>query len=73
MDQEEVDVVQSLDKDRGITLEDFKLIKMHMANCNYPFRIFLFFFFIYFFFKILFINGFLISYWLPPSPPVLLV
>ncbi|XP_023532063.1 cyclin-C1-1-like isoform X1 [Cucurbita pepo subsp. pepo] len=32
MDQEEVDVVQSLDKDRGITLEDFKLIKMHMAN-----------------------------------------
>ncbi|XP_050934984.1 cyclin-C1-1-like isoform X5 [Cucumis melo] len=32
LDQEEVDVVQSLDKDRGITLEDFKLIKMHMAN-----------------------------------------
>ncbi|KAJ7961603.1 Cyclin family protein [Quillaja saponaria] len=32
LDQEEVDVVQQLDKDRGITLEDFKLIKMHMAN-----------------------------------------
>ncbi|XP_040994786.1 cyclin-C1-2-like isoform X1 [Juglans microcarpa x Juglans regia] len=32
LDQEEVDVVHPLDKDKGITLEDFKLIKMHMAN-----------------------------------------
>lgn len=32
LDQEEVDVVQQLDKEKGITLEDFKLIKMHMAN-----------------------------------------
>ncbi|KAA8550577.1 hypothetical protein F0562_002261 [Nyssa sinensis] len=32
LDQEEVDVVQPLDKEKGITLEDFKLIKMHMAN-----------------------------------------
>uniref|UniRef100_A0A5B7BE40 Putative cyclin-C1-2 isoform X1 n=1 Tax=Davidia involucrata TaxID=16924 RepID=A0A5B7BE40_DAVIN len=32
LDQEEVDVVQTLDKEKGITLEDFKLIKMHMAN-----------------------------------------
>ncbi|CAI0426408.1 unnamed protein product [Linum tenue] len=32
MDPEDVDVVQQLDKDRGITLEDFKLIKMQMAN-----------------------------------------
>ncbi|PWA59063.1 cyclin-C1-1 [Artemisia annua] len=32
MDQEEVDVVHSLDKERGITLEDFKLIKLHMTN-----------------------------------------
>nr|XP_011458156.1 PREDICTED: cyclin-C1-2-like isoform X1 [Fragaria vesca subsp. vesca] len=31
-DQEEVDVVHPLDKEKGITLEDFKLIKMHMAN-----------------------------------------
>jgi len=31
-DPEEVDVVHPLDKDKGITLEDFKLIKMHMAN-----------------------------------------
>ena len=30
-DQEEVDVVHPLDKDKGITLEDFKLIKMHMV------------------------------------------
>jgi hypothetical protein len=26
-------VVHPLDKERGITLDDFKLIKMHMANC----------------------------------------
>ncbi|KAJ9697425.1 hypothetical protein PVL29_009305 [Vitis rotundifolia] len=32
LDQEEVDVVHPLDKEKGITLEDFKLIKMHMAN-----------------------------------------
>ncbi|PON59358.1 Cyclin [Trema orientale] len=32
LDQEEVDVVNPLDKEKGITLEDFKLIKMHMAN-----------------------------------------
>ncbi|KVI12292.1 Cyclin C [Cynara cardunculus var. scolymus] len=32
LDQEEVDVVHSLDKERGITLEDFKLIKLHMTN-----------------------------------------
>ncbi|KAM7521857.1 hypothetical protein LguiA_011759 [Lonicera macranthoides] len=29
---EEVDVVHQLDKERGFTLEDFKFIKMHMAN-----------------------------------------
>lgn len=33
LDPEYVDAVQSLDKERGITVEDFKLIKMHMANC----------------------------------------
>ncbi|KAH1239830.1 Cyclin-C1-2 [Glycine max] len=32
LDQEDVDVVNTLDKEKGITLEDFKLIKMHMAN-----------------------------------------
>ncbi|KAJ6941675.1 hypothetical protein NC651_007444 [Populus alba x Populus x berolinensis] len=32
-DQEEVDVVHPLDKEKGITLEDFKLIKMHMGCC----------------------------------------
>lgn len=32
MDAEEVDVVQPLDRQRGITLEDFKLIKMQMSN-----------------------------------------
>ncbi|KAK9944736.1 hypothetical protein M0R45_010288 [Rubus argutus] len=32
LEQEEVDVVLPLDKEKGITLEDFKLIKMHMAN-----------------------------------------
>ncbi|BBH10002.1 Cyclin-C1-2 [Prunus dulcis] len=31
-DQEDVDVVFPLDKEKGITLEDFKLIKMHMAS-----------------------------------------
>ncbi|KAK7258532.1 hypothetical protein RIF29_24112 [Crotalaria pallida] len=31
-DQEDVDMVNSLDKEKGVTLEDFKLIKMHMAN-----------------------------------------
>lgn len=34
LDPEEVDVVHPLDKERGMTLEDFKLIKLHMANCN---------------------------------------
>lgn len=33
LEQEDVDVLHPLDKDKGITLEDFKLIKMHMANC----------------------------------------
>lgn len=37
LDQEEVDAVHPLDKERGITLEDFKLIKMHMANCMHCF------------------------------------
>ncbi|KHG02925.1 Cyclin-C1-1 -like protein [Gossypium arboreum] len=32
LDPEEVDVVHQQDKDKGITLEEFKLIKMHMAN-----------------------------------------
>ncbi|KAK4492188.1 hypothetical protein RD792_002986 [Penstemon davidsonii] len=32
LDPEDVDVVHQMDKDRGITLEDFKLIKLHMAN-----------------------------------------
>ncbi|KAI3682583.1 hypothetical protein L1987_82657 [Smallanthus sonchifolius] len=32
LDQEEVDVVHNLDKQRGITLDDFKLIKLHMTN-----------------------------------------
>ncbi|GAA0162702.1 kinase activator [Lithospermum erythrorhizon] len=32
LDQEEVDVVHQLDKERGMTLEDFKLIKLHMAS-----------------------------------------
>ncbi|KAL8496169.1 hypothetical protein ACS0TY_020040 [Phlomoides rotata] len=32
LDQEEVDVVPPLDKERGITLEDFKLIKFHMST-----------------------------------------
>ncbi|XP_059626245.1 cyclin-C1-2-like [Cornus florida] len=32
LDPEEVDVVNPLDKEKGITLEDSKLIKMHMAN-----------------------------------------
>ncbi|XP_052185058.1 cyclin-C1-2-like isoform X2 [Diospyros lotus] len=33
LDQEEVDVVHPLDREKGITLEDFKLIKLHMTNC----------------------------------------
>ncbi|CAM8976644.1 unnamed protein product [Rhodiola kirilowii] len=32
LEQEEVDVVHPVDKDRGITVEDFKLIKLHTAN-----------------------------------------
>lgn len=32
LEQEAVDIVHPLDKEKGITLEDFKLIKMHMAN-----------------------------------------
>ncbi|KAI3450827.1 hypothetical protein Pfo_007492 [Paulownia fortunei] len=32
LDPEDVDVVHPLDKERGMTLEDFKLIKLHMAN-----------------------------------------
>ncbi|KAL6567070.1 Cyclin-C1-2 [Orobanche minor] len=32
LDPEDVDVVHPLDKERGITLEDFKLIKLHMSN-----------------------------------------
>ncbi|CAH1417913.1 cyclin-C1-2 isoform X2 [Lactuca sativa] len=32
LDQEEVDVVHNLDRERGITLEDFKLIKLQMTN-----------------------------------------
>lgn len=35
LDQEEVDVVHNLDRERGITLEDFKLIKLQMTNCMY--------------------------------------
>ncbi|XAR58756.1 hypothetical protein NMG60_11014285 [Bertholletia excelsa] len=31
LDQEEVDVVHARDREKGITLEDFKLIKMHMT------------------------------------------
>lgn len=36
LDPEEVDVVHQVDKEMGFTLEDCKLIKMHMANCMYP-------------------------------------
>ncbi|PHT46625.1 Cyclin-C1-1 [Capsicum baccatum] len=32
LEAEEVDVVNPLDKERGITLDDFKLIKLHMTN-----------------------------------------
>ncbi|XP_075100806.1 cyclin-C1-2-like isoform X2 [Nicotiana tabacum] len=32
LEAEEVDVVHQLDKERGITLDDFKLIKLHMSN-----------------------------------------
>ncbi|XP_044501129.1 cyclin-C1-1-like [Mangifera indica] len=31
-DQEKVDEVRSPDREKGITLEEFKLIKMQMAN-----------------------------------------
>ncbi|KAK7356404.1 hypothetical protein VNO80_15675 [Phaseolus coccineus] len=34
LDQEDVDMVNALDKEKGITLEDFKLIKMHLANLS---------------------------------------
>ena len=33
LDQEDVDVVQPLDREKGITVEDNKLIKMQMSNC----------------------------------------
>lgn len=29
-----MDVVHQPDKERGITVEDCKLIKFHMSNCN---------------------------------------
>ncbi|CAI9107375.1 OLC1v1006713C1 [Oldenlandia corymbosa var. corymbosa] len=32
LDPEEVDIVLPIDKERGISVEDFKLIKLHMAN-----------------------------------------
>ncbi|XP_019097257.1 PREDICTED: cyclin-C1-1-like isoform X3 [Camelina sativa] len=32
LDPEEVDVVHDLDKERGISIDDFKLIKFHMSN-----------------------------------------
>ncbi|CAA6664094.1 unnamed protein product [Spirodela intermedia] len=32
IDQDEVDMVPSMDKEKGLTLEDFKLIKIHMTN-----------------------------------------
>ncbi|XP_030547722.2 cyclin-C1-2-like [Rhodamnia argentea] len=32
LDPEEVDVVHPLDRERGVTVEDFKLVKMHMAQ-----------------------------------------
>lgn len=32
LDQEDVDVVHPLDKEKGLTLEEFKLIKIHMSN-----------------------------------------
>lgn len=32
LDQEDVDMVNPVDKEKGVTLEDFKLIKMHMSN-----------------------------------------
>lgn len=34
LEQVEVDVVPQLDKDRGVTLDEFKLIKVHMTNCK---------------------------------------
>ncbi|KAH9728722.1 Cyclin-C1-2 [Citrus sinensis] len=32
LDQEDVDVAQPLDREKGITVEDYKLIKMQMSN-----------------------------------------
>lgn len=32
-DPEEINVVHPLDAQRGISLEDFRLIKLHMSNC----------------------------------------
>ncbi|KAL9228348.1 hypothetical protein vseg_003939 [Gypsophila vaccaria] len=32
LEQEDVDVVQQIDKERGITLDDARLIKLHMSN-----------------------------------------
>lgn len=37
LDQEDVDMVNPLDKEKGVTVEDFKLIKMHMSNCMLSF------------------------------------
>lgn len=34
LEQEEVDAVHPADKEKGITLEDFKLIKIHMTTCK---------------------------------------
>ena len=34
LDQDDVDTVPSLDKEKGLTLEEFKQIKIHMTNCN---------------------------------------
>ncbi|CAM8978844.1 unnamed protein product [Rhodiola kirilowii] len=35
LEQEEVDAVHPADKEKGITLEEFKLIKIHMATCTW--------------------------------------
>lgn len=40
LDPEQVDVVHPLDKERGLTLEDFKLIKLHISNCNLYYKSF---------------------------------
>jgi hypothetical protein len=34
-DPEEVNVVHPLDAQRGISVEDFRLIKLHMSNCMF--------------------------------------